>query len=68
MPAVYTGLAGLSAAFYLAAAGHQPILLEANEYLGGKVCCRLTVACSLEDPTLTLEPVGANVDSGVLYD
>lgn len=31
------GLAGLSAALYLAAAGHHPILLEANEYLGGKV-------------------------------
>lgn len=31
------GLAGLSAALYLAAAGHHPVLLEANDYLGGKV-------------------------------
>ena len=31
------GLAGLSAAMYLAAAGHHPVLLEANEFLGGKV-------------------------------
>ncbi|KAK9804186.1 hypothetical protein WJX73_010396 [Symbiochloris irregularis] len=31
------GLAGLSTAVYLAAAGHHPIVLESNPYLGGKV-------------------------------
>lgn len=32
------GLAGLSTAKYLADAGHKPILLEARDVLGGKVC------------------------------
>ncbi|PKI52271.1 hypothetical protein CRG98_027336, partial [Punica granatum] len=31
------GLAGLSTAKYLADAGHQPLLLEARDVLGGKV-------------------------------
>ena len=31
------GLAGLSTAKYLADAGHEPILLEARDVLGGKV-------------------------------
>lgn len=31
------GLAGLSAATYLAAAGHHPVVLESNPHLGGKV-------------------------------
>ena len=43
-PTMCAGLAGLSAAMYLAAAGHHPVLLEANDFLGGKVgspklCC-----------------------------
>ena len=32
------GLAGLSTAKYLADAGHKPVLLEARDVLGGKVC------------------------------
>ena len=32
------GLAGLSAAKYLTDAGHKPIVLEARDVLGGKVC------------------------------
>ncbi len=31
------GLAGLSTAKYLADAGHQPVVLEARDVLGGKV-------------------------------
>lgn len=34
----FAGLAGLSTAEYLADAGHKPILLEARDVLGGKVC------------------------------
>lgn len=34
----HPGLAGLSTAKYLADAGHIPILLEARDVLGGKVC------------------------------
>ena len=33
----WAGLAGLSTAKYLADAGHEPILLEARDVLGGKV-------------------------------
>jgi 15-cis-phytoene desaturase len=35
---VGAGLAGLSAAKYLVDAGHQPIVLEARDVLGGKAC------------------------------
>jgi 15-cis-phytoene desaturase len=35
------GLAGLSTAKYLSDAGHIPIVLEARDVLGGKVCLRL---------------------------
>ena len=38
---LFTGLAGLSTAKYLADAGHKPILLEARDVLGGKVCAIL---------------------------
>ncbi|XP_031248462.1 15-cis-phytoene desaturase, chloroplastic/chromoplastic-like, partial [Pistacia vera] len=38
------GLAGLSTAKYLADAGHQPLLLEARDVLGGKVA-----ACKDDD-------------------
>jgi 15-cis-phytoene desaturase len=34
---VTAGLAGLSTAKYLTDAGHEPILLEARDVLGGKV-------------------------------
>ena len=34
---IFLGLAGLSTAKYLADAGHNPILLEARDVLGGKV-------------------------------
>lgn len=34
---VGAGLAGLSTAKYLADAGHQPVVLEARDVLGGKV-------------------------------
>ncbi len=34
----HAGLAGLSTAKYLADAGHQPVVLEARDVLGGKVC------------------------------
>ena len=34
---LYAGLAGLSTAKYLSDAGHEPILLEARDVLGGKV-------------------------------
>ena len=34
---VHAGLAGLSTAKYLSDAGHEPILLEARDVLGGKV-------------------------------
>ena len=38
-----SGLAGLSTAKYLADAGYKPILLEARDVLGGKVCRILNV-------------------------
>ncbi|KAJ0042310.1 hypothetical protein Pint_17756 [Pistacia integerrima] len=37
LESVSKGLAGLSTAKYLADAGHQPLLLEARDVLGGKV-------------------------------
>ncbi|KAJ0043186.1 hypothetical protein Pint_17768 [Pistacia integerrima] len=44
LESVSKGLAGLSTAKYLADAGHQPLLLEARDVLGGKVA-----ACKDDD-------------------
>lgn len=38
------GLAGLSTAKYLVDAGHKPIVLEARDVLGGKVCSTRSLA------------------------
>ena len=37
------GLAGLSAAKYLVDAGHEPIVLESRDVLGGKVSSALMI-------------------------
>ena len=43
MLSICIGLAGLSTAKYLADAGHIPVLLEARDVLGGKVCLLKTI-------------------------
>ncbi|KAE9453336.1 hypothetical protein C3L33_14760, partial [Rhododendron williamsianum] len=53
---ILSGLAGLSTAKYLADAGHKPILLEARDVLGGKVCEMLYFYPSL---VVSLPEVGA---------